>query len=108
MREADWAIEIAAVGEIDEGEASVCLVVGTEAAVLRAACHGFRTGILEAESIPREFLSALEVLGTRPVHILVFSVLRAGLLNHHFAVFVVDRRIDYSEAFGAYGFSCVR
>jgi hypothetical protein len=103
-RVADGTGEVAGVADFDEGETTVLLVVGAEAAVIRAAIfyggvvdHGLLGGLDE------DFAGAAVVVDVVGYEDAGVAVLRAAFEHPDFVVFEDDFGVDAAVADGADG-----
>jgi len=84
--EADWTLQVASVGYVDDGEHCMRLMLWTDAAVKGAVLFCLGAGISKALAVIPEFFGSLVLFIIRPVNVLKLSVFRALLLDVDFVV----------------------
>jgi len=103
--EADWAAEVAPVGDVDDREDGVALVFGADPAVVGATIHLLCAGVAELLSGCLISLSPFILLVVAPVEVFPFSMVDAGFLDVDLALFLVDLGGYLLQAFRAEAFS---
>jgi hypothetical protein len=98
--EADWAPQVAAVGDVNDGEAGVASMLWTDATVVRAAFDLLGARVSEAFAVFSILVSSRVLLIVTPVQFSVLAMLSTGLLDIDLIVLFVDCGVEDVEAFG--------
>ena len=106
--EADGALEVAAVGEVEHGQAGMREVKLAEPAFVRADLGVGDGWVLYTRAVVSEPLRPQVHVLVRPIDVHDLAMVRAFLLHHDLAILLEYRRWDDLPALGAEGLGRLR